>query len=235
MVQPLHTQISFPGASGQLDWYRSGSQGQIRNDGDVRQIDGFPIDLSGSGSTLVSNSRFESGKGIRTVDAAPHGALSPSTLGALIQIKANGDVNATQSADSSPYIASVQATISVSYTPIGAEPQSVELPGFIPGDVFKSGNATDYIKSQIARDGELAKTEINLRQQFGADVKLAFDPLSGEYMMLRPGQTGYDSVKSAQDVFAQIPSELQKMGYGNSHAFDDVLAQYSALLKSKST
>jgi opacity protein-like surface antigen len=79
--------------------------------------------------------------------------------------------------------------------------------------------------AEVARSGELAKVEKQLRaQNNGDDVKIAFDPLANQYMALRPGQPGYDQVKSAEDVFTQVIKDLPKIG--NINDFRDVLAQY---------
>jgi hypothetical protein len=81
---------------------------------------------------------------------------------------------------------------------------------------------------EVANSGELAKIEKQLSAEHGVDVKIAFDPLAGEYMMLRPGQPGYDQVKSAQDVFADVVRDLPRMG--NVKDYRDVLAQYGVAI-----
>lgn len=234
MIAPLTSQTPFIAVTGQLDQYLSGRYGSLHNAGDVQKINGFSIDTSGETASLVSTSSFAA-PGVPTYQPGAQPALlSGDTLGSLLQSQEipafdPAALQATRQQDTSQYIAGVPATVEVHYTPAGAEPQSVEGLGFIPGDVFLSGNIAEYQKQQVARAGELARTEKDLRQQYGSDVKLAYDPLGGDYVMLRPGQAGYDRVKSAGEVFAGIPGDLQKIG-GNTD-FSDVLAQYGDLLR----
>ncbi len=234
MVDPLRTQGSYLKFNGKLDYYRSGAEGEVRNQGDVRKINGFDIDVSGTPTTLVTENAFQPGKGIHYVKGTPpQQNLSSSTMGLMLQMQDiqfnTADLKAVMDKES-PFDITVTTTGEVSFQPTGAEPQSVEGLGFIPGDVFRSGNIEDYRKSQLSRNGELANIEAGLRKEYGADVKLAFDPLSEEYIMLRPGQAGYDNVSSAADVFARSRSDLKSLGYNNTHAFDDILNKYEAKL-----
>jgi hypothetical protein len=230
MIRPLTTQTSFLAQSGQLEFYRSGKAGQFRNDGDVRQIDGFAIDVAGSTSKLVRSATFEPGAGVNVVKReGPPSLLAPSTLAASIELQAmpnfsKAEIAAAKALGGNGYVTSVGEVTEMHFTPIGAEPQSVEGLGFLLGDVLQGGGRIDYVKRQIARSGELARIEGDLSAEYGADVKLAFDPMAEEYVMLRPGQFGYDRVKSAREVFVQVVQDVPKMGDGD--AYRDVLAQY---------
>jgi hypothetical protein len=241
MVQPLTTQnspLTYWGR-GQLDYYRSGAQGQIHNGGDVSQINGFSIDVSGSASSLVSTNEFTPGLGNKTIKAGDVSSLlAPSTLTDALKLQevpkqthefTQAEIDAVKKKDAGIYAVAIPEDVQVTFVPTGAEPHSVELPDYIPGDVFQQGKQLDYIKSEVARDGELAKIEADLRHQYGPDVKLGYDPLGEEYILLRPGQRGYDKIESAEDIFRKIPEELQKLGFGLS-PFRDLLDQYKAFL-----
>ena len=236
MTTALTTQSSFLAQTGQLAKYRSGLYGTFTNQGDVQNINGFNIDLSGTSSSLLQTTAFTPGKGVKTYNpAAPaSGLVAPDTFSTLLQLQNTAaftpdNLKNVMNADASAYIAAVPENITVSYQPAGTEPQSVEGLGYFPGDVFQNGNQIDYMKQQITRTGELAKIEANLQKQYGQDVKIAFDPMGGEYMMLRPGQAGYDSVKSARDVLNQVPDDLRKM-VPDPSIFSDVLAKYQYLM-----
>lgn len=232
MAVPLTTQSSWLAFTGQLEYYRSGKAGTLRNGGDVRQVNGFDIDVTGTASKLMVPTTFTPGPGIKTVSGGNSANLLDSgTLAASIQLQseigsaADWKAAAKSGADASAYVTSVGEVTELAYTPVGAEPQSVEGLGYFPGDVVRNGGQIDYVKSQVERDAALARTEAQLSAEYGVEVKLAFDPLAGEYMMLRPGQAGYDQVTSARDVFDRVMREdLGRMG--NSDAFADILAKY---------
>jgi hypothetical protein len=230
VMRPLTTQTSLLAQSGQLNFYRSGAAGVIRNDGDVRRINGFAIDVAGSMSKVVTSQAFTPGPGVTAVkpQASPN-RLAPSTMAASIQLQGvptfgKAEMDAVKAGSGSAYVAEVPETVEILFTPVGAEPQQVEGLGFLPGDVFQSDGAIDYVKGQIGRSGELARIEAQLSDEHGVDVKLAFDPLAEEYVMLRPGQPGYDRVTSARDVFAQMAHDATKMG--NRDAYREVLAAH---------
>lgn len=230
MIKPLTTQSSYLAHSGRLDLYRSGTEGRIRNDGEVARINGFAIDLTGTTSKLVRTVPFAAGAGIDTVAAEqPRGLLASSTLAASIQLQnvpsfSAEALAAAKARGGASYVAAVPETVEIHFTPIGAEPQPVEGLGFVPGEVLQSGTKVDHVARQIARAGELARIETRLSEEQRADLKIAFDPLAEEYVVLRPGQPGYDRVTSAREVFAEVVRDVPKMG--DRGAYRDVLAQY---------
>lgn len=235
MVKPLTTQSSYLAQTGQMELYRSGRIGRLHNDGDVRQINGFAIDVTGSTSKVVMPTAFTPGVGIQTVKAGtPPSLLASSTLAAAIQLQGLPDISeaqkeAVKAGDGSAYVTSIGEVKEMYFTPVGAESQAVEGLGFLPGHVLHDrGAKIEYVKSQIARAGELARIEKQMSAEHGVDVKLAFDPMAGEYVMLRPGQPGYDQVKSAQDVFDRMVLDARRMGDGD--AYREVLARYGAVI-----
>jgi hypothetical protein len=233
MIKPLTTQTPlYLTWTGLLDHYRSGKAGAVVNDGDVREINGFAIDVTGTSSYLLAPTRFEPGPGIKVVkrDEVPS-TLAPSTMASLQMLTMeDGDTSWKEAADNppldQPWVTAIGEVTALIYVPTGTEPQPVDGVGFLPGDVFQKGGSAhlDYFKREVARAGELAKIEKQLSADYGVDVKIAFDPLAGEYLMLRPGQPGYDGMKSAQDVFAEVVRDLPKIG--NIRDYRDVLAQY---------
>src|SRR5690349_5125584 len=86
MIKPLTSQIPVALTwSGQLDDYRSGKAGRVINGGNVRQIDGFAIDVSGTSSYLAIPMSFAAAPGITVVkDGEIPSALAPSTMAASI-------------------------------------------------------------------------------------------------------------------------------------------------------
>jgi hypothetical protein len=238
MIKPLTTQTPVLLTwTGQLDYYRSGKAGAVVNDGDVREINGFAIDVTGTGSHLLAPSQFEPGPGIKVMkrDEMPS-VLAPSTMAASLQMLTmeDGDTRWKEAAEhpptGEPLVTAIGEVTSLIYVPTGTEPQPVDGVGFIPGDVFQKGGSAilDYTKREVARAGELAKIEKQLSADYGVDVKIAFDPLAGEYLMLRPGQPGYDGLKSGRDVFAEVVQDLPKIG--NIADYRDVLAQYGVVV-----
>jgi hypothetical protein len=223
MVKPLTSQNSWLALTGQLDHYRSGRAGRLSNTDDMRRMGNFEIDISGSMSKLIQTSTFTPGKGIATVPPTGTATVAtpsdPATTKAIdtrgAPVFSQAELDAIREQNASGFIAAVPASVEIHYTPIGAEPQSVEGLGFMP-DLSDRNSQVDYVKSQVARAEELAQIEGQLRQEYGEPVKIAFDPLSGTYAMLRPGQNGYGNVQSAQDVYRQVLSDMPKMGLGLS-------------------
>ena len=205
-------------AGGQLEHYRSGKAGRIRNDGDIRQIDGLSVDVTGSPARVSVASTFKPAEGVQVVrrEASPS-LLSPSTLAATIQLQGlpkfdPAELEAVRAGGASGYVTAVGEVTEMYFTPAGAEPQSVEGLGFIPGDVVQSGGTDEYVKGQVERARKLADIETKLAAEYGSDVKLAYDPLGQEYVMLRPGPFGYDRITSARDVYDQVLQDVGKMG-----------------------
>ncbi len=204
--------------SGQLEHYRSGKAGRLRNDGDTRDIDGLAVDVTGSTAKLSVAATFTPAAGVQVVRReGPPSLLAPSTLGAAIRLQglpqfSMEEREAAKARDATAYVTSVGEVTEMYFTPAGAEPQSVEGLGFIPGDVLHGGGKYAYVQSQVERARRLAGIEAKLAAEYGSDVKLAYDPLGQDYVMLRPGQFGYDRVTSAREVYDRVLQDIPKMG-----------------------
>jgi len=217
VTTPIAPWNYFP-YSGQLEFYRSGQAGRVQNDGDVRQIDGIAVDVSGFSSKLVIPSSFTPGPGIQTVKReAPPNLLAPSTLAASIQLQSlpqfsQAERDAAKTKDASVYVTAIGEVMEMYFTPVGTEPRSIEGLGFVPGEVLHGGGKAEYVESEVARIRRMADIETKLSAEYGADVKLAYDPLAQEYLMLRRGQFGYDRVTSAREMYARALQDVSKMG-----------------------
>ncbi|MFZ0268333.1 hypothetical protein [Caulobacter sp.] len=117
------------------------------------------------------------------------------------------------------------ATATVTHVAPEDEPQSVSGLGYFPRIPQSRGEEIGYIRDQISALGDLAAREESLSRAQGVDGKLAFDPASGDYRLLTPGQAGYDKVRSAREVLAGVPSDLRKMNQSRA-PFEDLLRQY---------
>lgn len=202
-IQPLTTQHSIIDMILRRPW-RDG----LESTGEVANIGGFNINLSGQ---LASTSQTVK------VDKTPPANFVLKTDNLSPQLNAM-----LQEAGDEP-LATMPDEVTLIHTPHMPEP--VAGMGFLPEGVFGSGNEVGYQKQQVARVMELAEIEKGLQSQYGSDVKLAFDPGSGNYVMLKPGDIGYDAVASAQSMKQKEISYLMSTGY-NRQTFADVLKQY---------
>lgn len=202
MTTPIAPWNYFP-YRGQLEFHRSGQAGRVQNDGDVRQIDGIAVDVPDFSSKLVIPTSFAPGPGIQTVKReGPPNLLAPSTLAASIQLQSlpqlsQAERDAAKTKDASAYATAIGEVTEMYFTPAGTEPQSVEDLGFVPGEVLHGGRKAEYVASEVARIHRMADIKTKPSAEYDADVKLAYDPLAQEYVMLRPGQFGYGRVTSA--------------------------------------
>lgn len=233
MVSPLTSQTGYAAMSGLLDSLRAQRGATLRNPGDVREIGGFRIDVSGESARTetVTTSAVEPGKGVRTFKPeAMQGVLNDATTSSLIQLQAVGwsveEIAAIRerSVEGTPFEGmAIAETATITQTQT-APVEQVQGIGFFPG-IMSRAEEIAYMKQQIARAGELAGIEKQLSAEHGAPVKLAWDPLGEDYVALKPGDAGYDRVKSAQDVLAATRRDLGLMGYG-ARDFAEVLARY---------
>lgn len=233
MVSPLTSQTGYAAMSGLLDGLRTQRGATLRNPGDVREIGGFRIDVSGQSARTekVTATAIEPGKGVRTFKPeAMQGVLSDATTSSLIQLQA-GDWSVEairaireRSVEGTPFEGmAIAESAQVTQTQT-APVEQVQGIGFFPG-IMSRAEEIAYMKQQIARAGELAEIETQLSAEHGAPVKLAWDPLGEDYVALKPGDEGYDRVRSAQEVLAGTKRDLGLMGYGTGD-FAEILARY---------
>lgn len=225
MISPLTNQVSFVRFTGQYDQSLAGRA--IQNADIIRTVNGLGVDVSGSLASVQGG-----GGAVRAASRPAAPLLDGSTVMALGQLYTlpPGKVDRVETAraeavgDAGLAIANLPAEpIQATYTPA---PEPVEGVGFLPGDALQDPKARmDTYRQEIARAGALAQAEKSLSQQEGVPVHLAFDQIAQNYVMLKPGQLGYDDVPSAQSVFAKTPYDLYKMQL-NPKDFADVFAQY---------
>ncbi|MBA4793278.1 hypothetical protein [Phenylobacterium sp.] len=97
--------------------------------------------------------------------------------------------------------------------------------GFIPGEVFTSEDpnaVTDYLRGEVAKAKAAAEREAKISENLGVEVKIAFDPNTGNQTVLKPGEAGYDDVRGARASYALIGYDLEKMGQSRAD-FQDLL------------
>lgn len=236
MISPYTNQFGYAFLTGLDQRFRSGSEGTLRNEGDVRNINGFAVDVTGQNTKAESRTTqaIQPGKGVKTVkpDTAAS-LLDPSTLAASVALQTTG-VTYSQNELRAVMDRSVAGTMfdgmaiaeSVEITRTQElAPEQVSGVGFLP---YKMGRTEEiaHVEREIARAAELADIERKLSDEFKTRIKMAYDTVSGEYLALRPGQNGYDRVMSAQELLdVTVNRDIQKMGYGKE-TFRDVLEQY---------
>lgn len=232
MIPMLTKQHSYVAMVGLLDQFWAENAGRVRNPGQVRQINGFSIDLEGKMPEVVTTSTFTPGVGVRTYrPETAAGLLSSDTLSVLQTLPADvaPDWNAFQavrSADASAYVAAVPETVEVIHRPVHG-PETVSDFGFLPDLEMDPAELTEFRRAQLTRDGELVLIERQLQAEFGPEVKVAYDPYAEEYLMLRPGQPGYDATLSAQAAFDRTISELWKLDLDRA-PFQDLIDKYGS-------
>lgn len=212
--------------------FRQRNAGSIRNDGDVREIGGFAIDVTGAVSRAreTATTAFQPGPGGRTYkpDAASP-LLAPDALSSMLKTQ---DIafdraeleKARNRAVEEAYVVSVPETVTVVRTEDAPVEQITSL-GYFDRPMGSRAEEIAYIGDQIDRLGRLADIERELSAEQGAAVKLAWDPVAEEYLALKPGQAGYDRVKGAQELLAGAGRDLGLMGCSKAD-FRDVLERY---------
>lgn len=81
----------------------------------------------------------------------------------------------------------------------------------------------DQVLSDVNDFADLVLAERQLKKQYGDDVKIAFEPNSGNYIMLKPGDNQYNNVDSAEDMLA---------GFKQNLGGDSVYSNYLSQIKS---
>jgi len=206
------------------DLFRQRWAGRLVNDGDVRHIGGFDIDVTGKAARGQETYRasITPAPGTRTYDpdqALPTRPASTGlpastlvTLPADLQkvLKTPADASQTVT-DENPYAVSMPAWVDIVHTEEG-RPEQITTVGYY-NEIGDAKDAAAFDKSQVDRLRALADIETRLRSEFGQPVKLAWDSGAGEYLMLRPGQDGYDRVMGANDLVKRLPKDLKLTGY----------------------
>ena len=206
---------------------QSGQAQGIHNPGHRRLVNDIWVDVAGASASRPFEAEVIPAKGVKTAGAASD-VMSPEVLAIALQMQTAPAAQASQSATEEPSIentpfrgVTVPKTLTLHHI---AMPRSVEGLGFIPGDVFLSGGISGHYQREITRLGELAKAEEQLSQEYGQKVKLAFDPIANEHIMLRPGDPSYDRVTGVRDTLANDVSQFM-LGV-NTDELRGLLGQY---------
>lgn len=198
---------------------------RLVNTGEVRDIGGFNIDVTGTAARgqETYRSQITPGTGGKTYDPdqvgafTPDGRLPASNLvtfpnnlrDVLESAQASADAGAQGVVGDNPYAVTLPAWVDIDHSEEG-RPEQISTVRYLA----KTGDAAqDMNIAQIDRLRALADVETQLRGEFGQAVKLAWDGGSDEYLMLRPGQDGYDRVTGANDLVDRLPRSLEMLGY----------------------
>lgn len=235
MVAISTTQVGIANMNGLAELFRKRSAGKIVNDGDVRSLNGFSVDVTGTNTRREQKieTAIQAGKGVRTFKPEAASALmAPSTLSASLRTQ---DVNFSRDQMEAVRNRSIEGTplegmaIAESAVITRTETLPVEQVqgiGYYDRAINSREEDIAYLSGMLARGGELADIEDQLSEEYGEPVKLAWDAASEEYLMLRQGQDGYDRVNSAREVFeTDVNRTLGQMGY-TKNDFREVLEQY---------
>ena len=232
MVSPISSQIGYAALTGLAEQFRQRHAGSIVNPGDVRTIDGVNVDVSGTNTVArtTMTTAFQPGAGGRTHrPETASGLLGPTALSSALKTQeislSRADFEKARSlVPDEAYIVSIPETVDIVHSeevPI----EQVASPGYFDRVPRSREEKVAQIEAQIDRLGRLSNIERELGEEHGAAVKLAWDAVSGEYLMLKPGQAGYDRVRGAQDLLAGVKSDLGKMGF-SAGDFREVLERY---------
>lgn len=213
--------------------------GRTVNDGDVRDIRGFRIDVAGQPTRGQESYRSTVTGGSRTTlyDPArpPHtppqlDASLPSSSLLVLQDKSHeqfkaaleADASNAASSDHNPYAFSMPEWVEIQRHE-ETHPEQITAVGYFVGGIDLASQKA-FASAQVDRLKALAKIERDLGAEYGEPVKLAWDGTSGEYMMLRPGQAGYDNVRSVNDLVSRLPKDLGTLGLFSPDEIDRMTA-----------
>ncbi|MFJ6024465.1 hypothetical protein ACIQC9_07715 [Brevundimonas sp. NPDC092305] len=213
--------------------FRERWAGRTVNDGDVRDIRGFHIDVSGQSTrgekTYRSTVTGGSGTTLYDPEHPPHAPRPldtglPSSSLLILQDNFNDRFQAAQQADAAgvlspkqnPYAVSMPAWVDIQQRE-ETRPEQITSVGYFNGveDITDLDSQKAFTSTQVERLKALAKIERDLGSEYGEPVKLAWDGAAGEYMMLRPGQAGYDEVLSVNDLVRNLGKDLGRLGLFN--------------------
>ena len=102
---------------------------------------------------------------------------------------------------------------------------SFESIGYIQGPQPLFDNAADetaWMRDQISQFADVVALERDLKAEYGDDIKLAYDADSNSYLMLRPGDVGYDQARSTDQVIDGLKHDIRK-GFVDFNSIDDIL------------
>lgn len=112
-------------------------------------------------------------------------------------------------------LASMPEAAALPPTPPKTPLREVGAIGFIPGEVLHGEDArslVEHVRGQVAAIRDAARREAALSEARGEPVKIVFDPDTGREAVLTRADTDFARIRSAAQVYAQIPVDLGKMG-----------------------
>lgn len=209
--------------------FRDRWAGRTVNAGEVRDVGGFQIDVAGQAARgqETYRSNVTAGRATRLYDPEsppPHassalsGGLPTSSLLVLqgdsagtFKAPAQTDTQLTLPPDQNPYAVSLPAWVDIQHTEDSRPSQITSVSYFGEGVGPGADSQKAFTLNQVDRLKALAKIERDLSAEYGEPVKLAWDGVAGEYMMLREGQLGYNDVLGANDLLRRLPKDLKEL------------------------
>lgn len=216
--------------------FRTRWAGRMTNEGEVRNIGGFQIDVAGQATrgqeSYTSAVTPGSGTTLYDPERLPHApppldaGLPQASLFVLQdnlreQYRAAKEADATNvvSPDQNPYGVMMPSHVVVNHYE-ETRPEQISTVGYFGEGVgFGAEAQRTHTVDQVKKLKALAKIERDLSAEFGEPVKLAWDGASGEYMMLREGQAGYNDVRSVNDLVRNLSKDLKNL---NLFTFDEI-------------
>ena len=208
--------------------------------GAIRRIGGYEVNTTGKAAIHAEYAAIQ--KRIAEMTTAELSAtlktknLNVSTEDFIAFLKASGQSTADgfdddDSADPSNPYAATFAHGAATHFAFSALPDLSSINsglGWIPGDVFTSGSKQALLSHQRQGVeklmGEL-QLEREVQNEFGPDAKIAFDKRAGNYIVLQPGDVGYDQVDSGEKALANTYDFFRK-GFADINDFADIFAKY---------
>jgi|SRR5215217_4879229 len=222
---------NYVSANAAADLFSARNAGSIRYDGDVRTINGFNVDVTGTNSRSETRvtTKVEHPPGVfRHKAQQASEAMAPSTLKSLLQtqdvaldrgqIDAFLDPVANEFRERLTSLPDTVEMIAVEEVPL----EQIGVLGRLPASDAERAAAT---RERITHIGDLSRVEQEISDEMGVEVKLAYDSVAGEYVALKPGQAGYDQFLGARDLMRTMKSDIAKGGE-NPRDFADLLAEY---------
>lgn len=120
----------------------------------------------------------------------------------------------------------------ISGLPIGVKPlMPIAYYGVGDGEyglmqpLFKSNTEKHtYWRDKIGDFSQMLDTEQRLKEQYGDDVRLAYDHKAKEYIMLTPDDYGYNDAKSGEQALADLKRDIRFTGLSR-HEINDILGR----------
>lgn len=89
--------------------------------------------------------------------------------------------------------------------------------------------ALNYDRDRVSHVMHVMKKEQQLQIQYGEDIKVGFNMAQGRYEMVRPGDEGYQDVKTGAEIQSEL-SETFNRGYLDRQDFQGVFQQHNLYL-----